>query len=127
MIFYCEYVIIQITPLRRRYYMIINKEIYWNVLDYIFFNIRFIENPVNPKDITALEFSEEGKGVWLNKMIEVLANERCPKEGILTVFHMLEAREMIRTNYSGTYKDHRIMDFTEKGYEEYLRCKGIIL
>ena len=106
--------------------MLISKEIYMNVMDYIFHNTRFIENPLNPKDITALEFSEEGKGVWLKLMMAALESEKCPKEGVLTAFHILESREMIRTNYVAQYKDHRIMDFTAKGYEEYLKIKGII-
>ena len=106
--------------------MIINQDIYWSVMDYIFQNTRFIENPVNPKDIIALEFSEEGKGVWLKLMMDAMASDKCPREGILTVFHILESREMIRTNYVAQYKDHRIMDFTAKGYEEYLKHKGII-
>ncbi|MBR1823240.1 MAG: hypothetical protein IJ779_03280 [Ruminococcus sp.] len=106
--------------------MIINQEIYWNIMDYIFANNHFIENPQNPKDITALEFSEEGKGVWLKNLLEAFESDKCPREAILTVFHILEIREMIRTNYAAAFKDHRIMDLTAKGYEEYMKHKGII-
>ena len=98
----------------------------FNILDYIFQNTHFIENPMNPKDITALAFSEEGKGVWLKNILEQFADSSSSKEAVLTVFHILETTEMIRCNYVAAYKDHRIMDLSAKGYEVYLKHKGIL-
>ena len=106
--------------------MIVDQNIFWNILDYIFQNTHFIENPMNPKDITALEFSEEGKGVWLKSILEKFADSSSSKEAVLTVFHILETTEMIRCNYVAAYKDHRIMDLSAKGYEVYLKHKGIL-
>ncbi len=106
--------------------MKISRSSYWNVIEYIFTNSHFIEDSQNPKDITALDFAEEGRGVWLNDILNTYTNERCSREELLTVFHILEIREIIRTNYVATRKDHRIMDLTSKGYEEYLIMKDIL-
>lgn len=106
--------------------MKVSRESYWNVIDYIFTHSHFIEDSQNPKDMIALDFSEDGKGVWLKDILDTFTNERCTKEELLTIFHILEVREIIRMNYNATKKDHRIMDLTSKGYEEYLVMKDIL-
>ena len=106
--------------------MILNKEIYWNIMDYIFLNNHFIENPTNPQEVIVLEQPEEGKGVWLKDIISKFENEKCPREAILSVYHTPEMRDIIRANYAAAFKDYRILDLTSKGYDEYLKYKGIV-
>ncbi|MCQ2459965.1 MAG: hypothetical protein MJ081_06300 [Ruminococcus sp.] len=105
--------------------MKVTRKSYWDIVEYILENSHFIENTQNPKDITALDFSEEGKGVWLKNILEKFSPVYS-REEVLTVFHILEVRELIRMNYVAAEKDHRIMDLTAKGYEEYLIEKEII-
>lgn len=105
--------------------MILNKDAYWNILEYTFNHLTFNVNPRIPSETTALEASDE-YGVWLGDIIEKYTNDKCPKEAILTAYHILEVRDLIRTNYFASKKDHRIIDLTAKGYEEYLSKHNII-
>ena len=106
--------------------MILNKDIYWNIMDYIVQNTHFMVDPINPQDVIALEQPEEGKGVWLKNIFSTFESDKCSKEAILSVYHALVMREIIRANYAPSCKDYRILDLTAKGYEEYLRHKEVI-
>lgn len=105
--------------------MILNKEAYWNILEYTVERLSFIENPINPSELTAIDTSEE-KGVWLGDIMEKYTSSSCSKEAILSAFHILVARDVIRANYFASRKDHRIIDLTAKGYEEYLKKHNVI-
>lgn len=105
--------------------MILSKEAYWHILEYTVEHLCFIENPLNPSELTAIDTSEE-KGVWLGDIMKEFTTVSCSKEAILSAFHILVARDIIRANYFASKKDHRIIDLTAKGYEEYLKKHNVI-
>ncbi len=106
--------------------MILNKDCYWNILDYTFKNLHFIEEYTNPSEMINIETSVEEKCVWLNNLLEKYVSDSCPREAILSALHILLTRDMIKIIYVAQKKDYRIIDLTSKGYDEYLRYQNII-
>lgn len=106
--------------------MILNKDVYWGILEYTFNRLTFNANPRNPSEMTALDINDEEKGVWLSDIFEKFSTVASSKEAVLSAFHVLVTRDIIRTNYFASRKDHRIIDLTAKGYEEYLKKQGVI-
>ena len=49
--------------------MILNKEAYWNIMDYIFKNLKFQEECMNPSEIINIDTTEE-KNVWLGDFMK---------------------------------------------------------
>ncbi len=105
--------------------MILNREIYWNIMDYTFKHLKFQEECMNPSEMINIDTSEE-KNVWLGDLIKEYESETCTKEAILSALHILLQRELIKTRYVASKKDFLLIDLTSKGYEEYLRMQKII-
>lgn len=106
--------------------MILNKDCYWNILDYIFRNLHFIEESMNPSDLINIDTSSDEKNVWLSELIKEYESESCTKEAILSALHVLLTRELVKVLYVAQKKDYRLLDLTGKGYDEYLKHKNII-
>lgn len=106
--------------------MILNTETYWKVLEYIFNNLHFIEEYTNPSEMINVETSVDEKCVWLGSIMKEYESEKCPREAILTIIHMLLMRDLIKVIYAAPKKDYRIIDLTSKGYEELLRHNKVI-
>ena len=99
--------------------MILNNEAYWGIMDYVFKNLNFIEECMNPSEIINIDTTEE-KNVWLGDLIKEYESEKCPKEAILSALHILLTRDLVKVLYVAQKKDYRLIDLTSKGYEEYL-------
>ena len=105
--------------------MVINKEAYWNILDYTFKNLKFLEECMIPSEIINIDTSEE-KNVWLGNFMKEYESEKCTKEAILRALHILLARDLIKVLYVAQKKDYRLIDLTSKGYEEYLKHMQVL-
>ena len=105
--------------------MILNKEAYWNIMDYIFKNLKFQEECVNPSEIINIDTTEE-KNVWLGDFMKEYESEKCPKEAILSALHILLSRDLIKVLYVAQKKDFRLIDLTSRGYEEYLKHMQVL-
>ncbi|MCR5708100.1 MAG: hypothetical protein K6G82_07485 [Ruminococcus sp.] len=99
--------------------MILNKEAYWGIMDYVFKNLHFIEECMNPSEMINIDTTEE-KNVWLGDLIKEYESEKCPREAILSALHILLTRDLVKVLYVAQKKDYRLIDLTSKGYEEYL-------
>ncbi len=106
--------------------MILNKDCYWNIMDYTFKHLKFIEESMNPSDFINIDTDTEENKVWLGDVIKEYESENCPKEAILSALHILLLRDLIKVLYVAPKKDYRIIDLTSKGYEEYLRHNQVI-
>jgi len=107
--------------------MILNKDCYWNILDYTFKHLHFVEDPLNPTDQINLDVDNEERCVWLKDIFEKYTTPSCSRETILSAFHILLTRDIIKIIYVAPKKDYRIIDLTSKGYEEYLKKYRVIL
>ncbi|MDO4864544.1 MAG: hypothetical protein Q4A05_10285 [Ruminococcus sp.] len=99
--------------------MILNKEVYWNLMDYVFKNLHFLEECTIPSEMINIDTSDE-KSVYLGNFIKEYESEKCPREAILSALHILLARDLVKVLYVAPKKDFRLIDLTSKGYEEYL-------
>ena len=106
--------------------MILNKDIYYNIMDYIFKHLKFIEECMNPSEMINIDTSSEEANVWLGDLIKEYESEKCTKEAILSALHILIQRDMVKVLYVAGKKDYRLIDLTSKGYEEYLRMNKIL-
>ena len=106
--------------------MILNKEAYWNIMDYIFKNLHFIEECMNPSELINIDTSSEEKNVWLGDLIKEYESEKCSKEAILSALHILLTRDLVKILYVAQKKDFRLIDLTSKGYEEYLKHMQVL-
>ena len=79
--------------------MILNKECYWNILDYTFQNLHFKEGAISPSDVITIETDDETKNIWLKDVFEKLESDNCPREAILSAIHILVARDIIKILY----------------------------
>jgi len=107
--------------------MILNKECYWNILDYTFKNLHFKEGDhIIPSDVITIETEDETKNIWLKNIIETYESENCPREAILSAIHILVSRDIIKILYVAQKKDYRIIGLTSKGYDEYLMRYNVV-
>ena len=107
--------------------MILNKDFYWNILDYTFKNLHFKEGDhIIPSDVITIETEDETKNIWLKDIFEKLESENCPREAILSAIHILVARDIIKILYVAQKKDYRIIGLTSKGYDEYLMRYNVV-
>ena len=105
--------------------MILNVDIYWKILDYTFEKISFLEDCI-PSEVINIDTTTEDKCVWLNELAEKFKSENCTKESILSCIHIMLMRDIIKVIYSAQRKDYRIIDMTSKGYDEFIKHKGIL-
>ena len=105
--------------------MILNKDAYWNIMDYIFRNLKFKEECMSPSELINIDTSEE-KNVWLGNFIREYESEKCTREAIFSALHILLSRDLVKVLYVAQRKDFRLIDLTSKGYEEYLQHMQVL-
>ena len=105
--------------------MILNKDAYWNIMDYIFRNLKFKEDCISPSELINIDTSED-KNVWLGEFIKEHESEKCTREAIFSALHILLSRDLIKVLYVAQKKDFRLIDLTSKGYEEYLKHMQVL-